>query len=141
MKRITVSALALIAILGCKNDSPDAQIKKAFDSSVKGIESSDPGSAVEALSPDFAGPENMNRDEAKLYLMGLLNQGKIGITVVSSRLEVKGSRADQGVELVVTSRGDGSVLPQDATHRQFQLRWEEQDGHWRLKELQETGAR
>jgi hypothetical protein len=128
--------LAIIALSACHSDSPETKIQKAFDACVKAIEDGDASVPVEVLSPHFAGPEGMSRDEAKLYLMGLLRNEKIGITVFSDRIEVKGSQALQNVELVLTSRTGGSVLPQDASHRQFLLQWELVDGEWRLRHLE-----
>jgi hypothetical protein len=81
----------------------------------------------------------MTRDEAKLYVLGLLRQEKIGITVFSSRIEVKGSQATQAVEVVLTSRSGASLLPQDASHRLFLLRWERLEGEWRVRSLESPG--
>ena len=97
-----VVPLAVIALAGCHKDSPEAQIQKAFDACVKALEAGDSGSALAALSPQFSGPEGMTRDEAKLYLLGLLHQEKIGITVFASRIEVQGSQGTQAVEVALT---------------------------------------
>jgi hypothetical protein len=135
MGRLVVP-LALIALAGCRQDSPETLIQRAFDTCVKAIEEADPGTALEVLSPQFSGPEGMGRDEAKLYLMGLLRQEKIGITVFASRIDVKGSQATQSVEVILTSRSGATLLPQDASRRLFLLRWERLDGDWRLRSLQ-----
>ena len=131
--------LALIALAGCHKESPEAQIQKTFDACVKAIENADAGSAAEVLSPRFSGPEGMTRDEAKLYLLGLLRQEKIGITIFASRIEVRGSQATQSLEAVLTSRTGTGLLPQDASRKLFLLRWERLEGDWRLKSLDEPG--
>jgi hypothetical protein len=127
---------ALIALAGCRKDGPEVQIQKAFDRCVKAIEAADPGSALEVLSPQFSGPEGMTREEAKLYLMGLLHQEKIGITVFTSLIAVKGSQGDQAVEVLLTSRSGATLLPQETSKRIFRLHWERLDGVWRLQSLQ-----
>jgi hypothetical protein len=131
-----VVPIALISLAGCREESPGTRIQKAFDQCVQAIEKADSDSALEVLSPKFSGPEGMTRDEAKLYLMGLLRQEKIGITIFASRIEVKGSTGIQSVEVVLTSRSGSSLLPQDASHRQFLLSWERLDGDWRVRSLQ-----
>jgi len=128
---------ALVALAGCRQESPEAQIEKAFSACVEAIEDGDAGAAVEPLSPRFSGPEGMSRDEARLYLAGLLRQEKVGITVLSSRIEVKGSQGAQAVEILLTSRSGSGLLPQDATRRLFLLRWEHQDDRWLLASLRE----
>jgi hypothetical protein len=134
-----VAPLAIIALTGCRKDSPEVQIQKAFDACVKAIEEADFDPPIKTLSPQFSGPEGMTRDDAKLYLFGLLRQEKIGITVFSSRITVKGSQATQTVEMVLTSRSGASLLPQDASHRMFLLRWERSEGDWRVRNLESSG--
>jgi hypothetical protein len=136
MKRTLVLAL-LLPLLACSPDSPEAQVKKAFETCVNAVESGDPAPVIELLSKDFAGPEGMGKNEAKLYLAGILSREKIGVTVFSNRVEIKGNRAEQGVELMLTSKGEG-FLPQDASRRLFLLRWEKQKGKWLLREMQES---
>lgn len=130
--------VALLVLAGCRTESPEAQIQKAFDGCIQAIEAGKAETATEALSPRFEGPEGMGRDEARLYLTGLLRGEKIGITVFSSRVEVKGSQARQTVEAILTSRTGGALLPQDASRRLFQLRWERTEGKWRLRGLAEV---
>lgn len=134
-----VVPLAVIVLAGCHKDSPEAQIQKAFDACVKALEAGDSGSALGVLSPQFSGPEGMTRDEAKLYLLGLLRQEKLGITVFASRIEVQGSQGTQAVEVVLTSRSGADLLPQDASRRLFLLTWERLEGDWRLRNLQTPG--
>lgn len=138
MNPLRALPVALILLSGCRSESPEVLIQKAFDECVKAIEAGDAGQAVEPLSPRFSGPDGMNRDEARLYLMGLLKQENVGITVFSSRVEAKGSQAQQAVELLLTSRSGAAILPQDASRRLFQLRWEQQEGEWRLRSLEEV---
>lgn len=121
-------------LLACSPDSPEARVKQAFEACVKGVETGDGGAVIERLDPKFTGPEGMDKNAAKLYLMGVLGREKIGVTVLSSRMEVKGREAIQTVELLLTSRG-GGLLPQDASRRTFLLRWSEARGAWRLREL------
>jgi hypothetical protein len=128
----------LILLPGCRSERPEVLIQKAFDVCVKAIEAGDATEATESLSPRFSGPEGMNRDEARLYLMGLLKQEKVGITVFSSRIQAKGSQAQQAVELLLTSRSGAAILPQDASRRLFQLRWELMEGEWRLRSIEEV---
>lgn len=136
-----VVPLALVALVGCRKNSPEAQIQKAFDACVKAIEASDAASALDILSPQFSGPEGMTRDEAKLYLMGFLRQGQLGITVLASRIEVKGAQGTQAVEVVLTSRSGSDLLPQDASRKLFLLHWETRNGDWCLRSLLESESR
>jgi ketosteroid isomerase-like protein len=124
----------LLLLLACHPRSPEARVKLAFETCVKGVEAGDAGAVIENLDVRFTGPEGMDRNAAKLYLLGLLRREKIGVTVFSTQVEVKGREALQTVELLLTSRG-GGLLPQDASRRSFLLRWVEADGKWRLREL------
>ena len=39
--------LALVALAGCREESPEAAIRKAFDACVEAIQDADPGGAAE----------------------------------------------------------------------------------------------
>ena len=134
-----VVPFALILLAGCHQDSPEVQIQKAFDTCVKAIEAADPKPVLAVLSPQFSGPEGMSREEAKIYLLGLLRQEKLGITVFANRIAVHGSQGDQSVEVVLTSRSGSTLLPEDASRKLFLLRWERLDGLWRLQSLASSG--
>lgn len=129
--------IALVALAGCREETPEAKIRKAFDACVKAIEEADPEAASRILGPSFAGPDGLTRGEARLYLQGLLRQEKVGVTVIASRIEVKGPRATQSVEVLLASHAGGSLLPQDASRKLFLLAWEHREGRWYLQSLQE----
>ena len=141
MKRLGSALLLPVLLLACASEAPEAQVKRAFEACMKGVETGDPGSVIERLDPKFIGPEGMDRNGAKLYLVALLRREKIGVTVLSSRTEATGDDILQTIELVLTSRSGGGLLPQDASRRSFLLRWVESDGKWRLRELiDQTGS-
>lgn len=124
-------------LLACASESPERQVERAFRRCVQSVESGDVGAAAEALSKDFEGPEGMKRDEARLFLMGVLSRQKVGVTVISTQLAVRGRRAEQQVSLLLTGR-TGGLLPEDASRRSFSLRWEKEGNRWKLRELQEV---
>ena len=129
--------LALVALAGCREASPEAKIRQAFDACVKAIQEADPEAAASVLDPAFTGPDGMTRDKARLVLRGLLSQEKVGVTVFASRIEVKGSRATQSVEALLTSRSGGSLLPSDASRKAYLLGWERREGRWTVRSFQE----
>ena len=131
-----VAAFTICHLVGCKEQSPEAKIRKAFDACIQAVEARNAGGAVEGLSKDFQGPEGLDKPGSRLYLMGLLRQEKVGITVLGNRVEVKGAEADQSVELMLTSKGEG-LLPKDASRRIYRLHWKLEDGEWRLGRLEE----
>lgn len=133
---LILAAFTLCHLVGCKEQSPEARVRKAFDACVQAVEARDASGAVEGLSKDFQGPEGLDKPGARLYLMGMLRQEKVGITVLGNRVEVKGDQADQAVELMLTSKGEG-LLPKEASRRVYRLQWKLEDGEWRLGRLEE----
>ena len=135
MKTCQAAFLLPMLLLACAPERPEARLKRTFEACVKGVETGNPAAVIECLDPQFTGPGGMDKRSAKLYLMGILKREKIGVTIFSSRIEVKGHDALQTVELVLTSRGESGLLPQDASRRTFLLKWIERDKAWRLREL------
>ena len=131
--------LPLVGLLmACASESAERQVERAFRRCGQSVESGDAGAAAEALSKDFEGPEGMKREEARLFLMGTLSRQKVGVTMVSTQLAVRGRRAEQQVSLLLTGRTGGGLLPEDASRRSFSLRWEKEGSRWKLRELQEV---
>ena len=134
-------ALSILTVLAaCHSDRPGDQVRKAFESCRAGVESGDAAEATSSLDPEFRGPDGMDKATAKLFLLGILRQEKIGVTVLRNEITVKKSEALQEVDLLLTGRS-GSLLPQDASHRSFRMRWRQARGDWKLTELQPLDGR
>ncbi len=134
-RRLTI-ALPLL-LLACQSDKPEDQVKKAFSKAKSAIEEGDAGGAVDILAADFKGPEDIDKASARFMLMGLLRQGKIGITVFRNDAALEGTEVTQEVELLITQTS-GGILPSDAGRRRYLLRWKKQEGDWRLSRMQEV---
>jgi hypothetical protein len=135
MRKSIASVSMVLALLACRSDKPEDQVRKAFSACVTAVEAGDPAAAAEPLDATFRGPEGMDKAAARLFLMGILRQEKVGVTVVRNEVAVRGNEALQEVDLILTGRS--GLLPQDASRRSFGLRWRKAGGHWRLLELQE----
>lgn len=127
-------------LVACAKDSSEIQVRKACEACIRGVEGGDAPGVIERLHPAFSGPEGMDRNGAKLFLLGLLRREKVGITVLENQVTVQGEVALQELGLVLTSRSGGGLLPQEASRRGFLLRWERKDGAWLLRELTELGG-
>lgn len=137
----SVTALpALLLLLACAPDSPEARIRKAFDAAVKAVEAGDAAGAVAILDERFSGPEGMNKAEARGYLYGWFRREKVGVTVLSQKLEVRGGQAVQVVDLLLTGRSGAALLPQESSRRTLQLRWNLAGKEWKVREIRTDGA-
>ncbi|WP_243302637.1 hypothetical protein [Geothrix oryzisoli] len=140
MRKSIASASMVLALLAtglaCRSDNPEDQVRKAFGACVAAVEAGDAAAAAAPLDPAFRGPEGMDKAAARLFLLGLLRQEKVGVTVVRSEVTVRDREAFQEVDLLLTGRSSG-LLPQDASRRSFGLRWRKTEGDWRIVEIQE----
>lgn len=134
MNRITPVPVLLLA-LACAPDSPEAQVRRAFETTVKAIEAGDAGAAAAVLDEGFRGPDGMNKAEARGMLYGWLRRDKVGITVLAQKLEVRGNRATQVVEALLTARSGGALLPEESSRRTFHLRWAQAGKTWKVTEV------
>jgi hypothetical protein len=135
------AALSILGFLAaCHADQPEDQVRKAFEVCRAGVESGDATEATSNLDPEFQGPDGMDKATARLFLLGILRQEKVGVTVVRNQITVKRSEAFQEVDLLLTGR-NGSLLPQDASHRSFRLRWRKTHGDWKLLDIQSLDGR
>ncbi len=137
---LAAALILLGALSACHPDRPEDQIRKAFETCRAGVESGDVAGATSSLDPEFKGPDGMDRATAKLFLLGLSRQEKVGVTVMRNEVTVQRSEAFQEVDLLLTGRSDG-LLPRDASHRSFRLRWRKAGGDWKLTDLQSLDGR
>jgi hypothetical protein len=139
MRKSIASAWAGLALLGalsaCRSDKPEDQVRKAFETCRAAVEAGDAAAATAPLDPAFRGPDGMDKAGARFFLMGTFRQEKVGVTVLRNDVSVRGSEAQQEVDLVLTGRS-GGLLPQDASQRSFQLRWRKSGREWRVMDLQ-----
>lgn len=140
MRKSIASVCAVLALLACRSGKPEDQVRQAFEVCRKAVEAGDAVAASAPLDPAFQGPEGMDKATARLFLIGTLRQEKVGATVLRNEVAVKGDQALQEVDLVLTGRS-GGLLPQDASHRSFRLRWRKAGTDWKLQELQSLDGR
>lgn len=136
--RALVIPAALICLAGCRRETPEARIRRAFGDAVRALEAGDAAGVLEHVSPAFEGPEGMDRAAARLYLAGVLGREKVGVTVLAQSLEVDRLRAVHRVEVILTGRAGGGLLPGEGSRRSLTLVWEFRDGAWRIRECQES---
>jgi len=135
MRKRIASVCVLMALVACRSDNPEAQVRKAFEACRAAVEAGDAATATAVLDPVFRGPEGMDRATARLFLMSTFRREKVGVTVVRNEVAVQGNEALQDVDLILTGRS-GGLLPQDASHRGFRLAWRKVEGVWLLREVQ-----
>jgi hypothetical protein len=133
----TLTPVLLILALACRSDKPEDRVKKAFSRAQAAVEAGDATGAVEVLSPDFRGPEDLDKASANFVLMGLFREGRIGVTVLHNEVAPEGAGMLQEVELLLTQKGSG-LLPQDAGRKHYLLHWTKREGEWRLRRLEEV---
>lgn len=139
MRKSIASVPLLLALLACRSDKPEDQVRKAFQACVAAVEAGDAATAAEPLDPAFRGPEGMDRAAARGFLAGLLRRDKVGLTVLRNDLAAQGVEVRQEVDLLLT--GGGGLIPRETSRRTFHLRWRRVDGTWRLVELQAPDGR
>ncbi len=138
--RSAARASLFLLLLACSPDSPESRIRKAFDASVKAVEAGDAAAAVAVLDEGFRGPDGMTRAEARATLLGWFRQERVGITVVSQRLEVHGAQAVQEVDLLLTGRPGTALLPRDSSRQTLRLRWAQTGGTWKIRGISTGGS-
>ncbi len=138
MRQNTFTTLTLCSLVACKQGTPEDQVRAAFAATIEAVEKSDAGGASELLAQDFEGPEGMDRAAARLYLMGIFRQQKVGVTVLANRVQINRDGALQAVELVLTSKG-GGLLPEDMGHRSYVIRWRKTGSHWKIRSVESAG--
>jgi hypothetical protein len=130
--------LLLAGLCACRSGTPEAQVRRAFEACRAAVEAGDAAAATRPLDLAFRGPEGLDKAAARLYLMALLRDQKVGVTVLRNEVTVQDDEVIQEVALILTGRS-GGLLPQDASRRSFRLRWQKHSGDYRLVEMESLG--
>jgi hypothetical protein len=136
--RLSLALTAAALLAGCRQETPEGRIRKAFAGCVEAVEAGDASSATQRLSPRFTGPEGMDKGAARLFLMGILAREKVGVHVVAQDLTVRGAMAVQTVDLFLTGRAGKGLIPDEGSRRTYVIRWEREGGEWIIREIQES---
>jgi ketosteroid isomerase-like protein len=140
MRKSIASLCAVFALLACRSDKPEEQVRRAFEACRSAVEAGDASAACAPLDATFQGPDGMDRAMARLFLMGTLRQQKVGATVIRNTVSARGNEALQEVDLLLTGRS-GGLLPREASQRSFRLRWRRAGSEWKLLEIQSLDGR
>lgn len=142
MRKRIACVCAVLALAACRSDKPEDQIRKRFEACRAAVEAGDAAAATAPMAATFRGPEGMDKPTARLFLMGIFRQEKVGVTVLRNEVAVRRDEAIQEVDLILSSRsGGGGLLPQEASHRSFRLKWQKTGSEWSLLELQSLDGR
>lgn len=134
MSRTAAVVLLVGLLLGCRSESPEAQVRTAFEACRVAVEAGDAAAATAPLDAAFRGPDGLDRASSRAFLQATFRQQRVGVTVLRSALTERNGEFLQEVDLVLTGKS-GALLPEEASHRTFLLRWRKVAGTWRLAEL------
>lgn len=129
-------ASTLLAGLGaCRSDKPEDQVRRSFEACRVAVEAGDADQASKPLDGAFRGPEGMDKASARRYLMALLREQRVGVTVLRNSVVAQGDEVIQEVDLVLTE-GRNGLLPREVSRRSFHLRWQKVSGDYRLVDME-----
>lgn len=126
-------AAALVLLVACQSDKPEAQAKKALSEATSALEAGDVASAMEALHPEFQGSlegQPVDKAQARLALMMIFRQGRVGLTLLSCQARVEGAEVVQEVDFLVSQGGERG-------RRHYLLTWARKGGAYKLRRMQE----
>ncbi len=125
---------ALLFLVACQSDKPEAQAKKALSQAIAAVEAGDVRGVLEVLHPDFQGSyegQSLDRAQARFVLMVLFRQGKVGLTLLGTDARLEGAEVVQAVDLLISQGGDRG-------RRHYLLTWARKGGTYKLRHLQEV---
>ncbi len=133
---VLFATAALAAGLGCRHKGDPAQeIRDTLSKAAAALEAGDAGGAASILDDRYQGPEGMNKAATQFYLVQVLRQGKVGVTITDQDIGLQGPDAFERVHVIFTQQGSG-LLP-DGSKRVYLLHWRRQGSAWRLVDAQD----
>jgi hypothetical protein len=93
----------------------------------------DVGGVLELVDDGYRDPEGRTKKEIRSLLLYLfLRNRAITVSVIAPKVTVSGDMAAVRARVVATGNEGGGILPDDATARDFDLRFARRGRDWRL---------
>ena len=126
-----LTCLVLMALAGCADPPDEAALRARITSLQEAVEARDTGALLEAVDPEFGGPDGMDRDGLRRYAtLMLLRQQNVGVAIGPVDVELRGDRAAARFDAVVT--GGNRFVPEGLEARRVETVWRLQGGDWVL---------
>ena len=127
----TLTLLALLALAGCAKPPDESALRERIAVMQAAIEARDADTLLDAVDPEFGGPEGMDRDGLRRYAtLMLLRQQKVGVTLGPVDVEIREDRAAARFDAVVT--GANRFLPEGLEARRVETVWRREGDDWVL---------
>lgn len=124
-------AVLLAAAAGCSRDPPEEALRATIATMQAAAEARDSQALVASVAEDFAGPDNMGRDQFRRYLALIwLRNREVGVRLGPLEVELLGDRAR--VDFTAATVGGEGFLPDRAQVYQVRTGWRLERGDWML---------
>ena len=118
MHLVPALLLALLAatLLACARPADEAALRERISAMQEAIEARDADSLLQAVDPEFGGPDGMDRDGLRRYAtLMLLRQQRVGVALGPVEVEFHGERAAARFDAVVA--GANRFVPEGVEGR------------------------
>lgn len=134
--RATALVVLLILLAGCSTPSDEVRIRAAIDAMVEAVEQKRTGEFMDYVATDFAGTADVSRrmDVERLLRFHQLRNKRIGVTLRSVEVEMRGDRATASFNALLT--GSESWLPERGRDYAFVTGWRLEAEDWKLVNAQ-----
>jgi len=127
----TLTVVALVALAGCAGPPDEAALRARIDSLQVAVEARDADALLDAVDPEFGGPDGMDREELRRYTtLMLLRQQNVGVVLGPVEVELHGDRAAARFDAVVT--GSNRFIPEGVEARRVETVWRRDGDEWVL---------
>lgn len=137
--RVLLVLSVLVMASACTRAAPEQALRDAVAQMQAHIQDRDAGGLHGLLDEDFAGPDGMDRRDARrLATAMMLRHRAIGLT--SGPLDVQLQGADRATvrATVALTGGSGGLLPDSANSYRVESAWRRRGDDWRLLSLSWT---
>lgn len=126
---MTWAAAAVLA--GCSAPPDEAALRDRIAGLQAAVEARDADTLLDAVDPEFGGPEGMDRDGLRRYAtLMLLRQQNVGVVVGPVEVALHGDRASASFDAVVS--GSNRFLPEGVEARRVETVWRRDGDEWVL---------
>lgn len=132
-RAVSLRLLLLLSLLlaGCSSTPPEQALRDTLAQMQVAAESRDVDTLFDSIAEDFAGPEGMDRQTFRRYVMAItLRNQKLGLQLGPLDVKLYGERAT--VAFTAGTSGGAGWMPDRVQVYQVDTGWRMEDGEWKL---------
>lgn len=125
--------LLTLPVAGCRRGDDEERIRAVIEEARTAVVERDAAGVLDLVDEGYRDPEGRTKREVRsLLLYRILRNRRLTVSIVAPKVVVSGDTAAARVTVVATGSEGGGIFPDNATSREFDIRFARRGRGWKV---------